>query len=351
MSDKDKPLVNKDDTILHALQTIDKMQLQIVLVVDEDMKLLGTVTDGDIRRGFLKGLKFEDKVERVMNSSPTTVDEETSWTQSSAIMRKKQIHQLPVVDKQGRLVGLHLDNAPTRIENEVVLMAGGFGKRLNELTENCPKPLLKIGAKPILETILDNFIEAGFYKFTISLGYLGSMISDYFGDGSKWGVQITYVTETKPLGTAGALSLLKNKPNLPFVIMNGDLLTRVDLKSLMQFHKEQKSIATMCVRGFEQNIPYGVVKTEDHVITSLEEKPVQNVLVNAGIYVLNPECLNFIPKDEFFNMTSLFEKLIENGKKPAAFPIHEYWIDIGRPDEFTQAGSDYKEIFARKNGS
>jgi len=346
----DKILVKKEDSILHVLKVIDETQLQIALIADENMKLLGTVTDGDIRRGFLKGLKFEDPIELVMNKTPITANENITRTQAHALMQKRQIHQLPVVDAQGTLVGLHLDSVlqVTKLENEVVLMAGGLGKRLNELTENCPKPMLKIGAKPILETILENFIEAGFYRFTISLGYLGNMISDYFEDGSKWGVQINYVHETEPLGTAGALSLLSKKPAAPFIVMNGDLLTRVDLKSLMQFHRDQTAIATMCVRGFEQNIPYGVVKTEDHIITSLEEKPVQNILVNAGIYVLDPECLSYIPKDKFFNMTSLFEKLITKGKKPAAFPIHEYWIDIGVPEEFSRAHDDYNYIFMQK---
>ena len=346
----DKIIVKADDSIVQVLKAIDESQLQIALITDSNMKLLGTVTDGDIRRGFLKGLKLEDKIHEVMNKKPITAAENITRSQALALMRKRQIHQLPVVDKNGILVGLHLDDSliTSRLENEVILMAGGFGKRLNEMTENCPKPMLKIGTKPILETIIDSFIEAGFYKFTISLGYLGHMISDYFGDGSKWGVQINYVEETEPLGTAGALSLLKNKPSLPFIIMNGDLLTKVDLKSLLQFHNEHKSIATMCVRGFENNIPYGVVKIDGQRITSLEEKPIQSVLVNAGIYVLEPQCLEFIPKKQFFNMTSLFEKLIAENKMPTAFPIHEYWIDIGRPDEFNRADSDYSEVF--KNG-
>jgi len=347
-----KILLESDDTIFKTLKILDETSLQIALITDKNMKLLGTVTDGDIRRGFLKGLKFDDKIELVMNKTPITAPGDISRSQALAIMQKRQIHQLPVIDANGNLVGLHLDNSlqAVRLENEVVLMAGGAGKRLNEMTENCPKPMLKIGAKPILETIIDNFTEAGFYKFTISLGYLGNMISDYFGDGSKWGVNIDYITETVPLGTAGALSLLKKRPSMPFIIMNGDLLTRVDFKSLLQFHSEQKSIATMCVRGFEHNIPYGVVKTVDHVITSLQEKPIQSLLVNAGIYVLEPKCLDYVPSGKFFNMTSLFEKLIDEKKKPAAFPIHEYWIDIGQPEEFSRAGDDYFHIFKQKDG-
>ena len=345
-----KLLVTKEDSILSVLKVIDREAKQIALIVDKTNKLLGTVTDGDIRRGFLKGLKFEDKIELVMNKNPVTGRETISATQALSLMHKRQIHQLPVVDKNGVLVGLHLDSSleAARLENEVVLMAGGFGKRLNEMTENCPKPMLKVGAKPILETIIDNFMEAGFYKFTISIGYLGGVIRDYFGNGEKWGVQIDYVEEKEPLGTAGALSLLKKKPTLPFFIMNGDLLTKVDLKSLLQFHHEHDSIATMCVRGFENNIPYGVVKTDNYVINSLEEKPVQSILVNAGIYVLNSECLDYIPKGKFFNMTTLFEKLIAEKKKPAAFPIHEYWIDIGQPEEYDRADNDYRQIFKKK---
>lgn len=350
MTDKASKIIIKEDTsILKALELLDETALQILLVVDDNYRLIGAITDGDVRRGVLKGIKFEEPVNKIMNKTPIAVDEKTTRSQALSIMSKRHIHQLPVVDKDKVLIGLHLDNSliGTRLDNEIILMAGGFGKRLNELTENCPKPLLKIGSKPILETIIESFIEAGFYRFTISLGYLAHMITDYFGDGSKWGVEIKYIHETEPLGTAGALSLLEKRPEKPFLIMNGDLLTRVDFKSLLNFHREHKSPATMCVRGFEHNIPYGVVKINEHEITALEEKPIQSVLVNAGIYVLEPECLDYIPKNQFFNMTSLFEKLIAENKKPAAFPIHEYWIDIGQPEEFNKAGNEYFQIFTK----
>ena len=336
--------ITQDVSILDAIKVIDSGGVQIALVVDGVGKLVGTVTDGDVRRGVLKGIDFNEPISKIMFTKPSVGKRDTTISQALAIMHRKQIHQLPIVDEQGKLIGLKLSETlyESRLENEVVLMAGGFGKRLNEMTESCPKPMLKVGKKPILETILENFVAAGFYKFTISLGYLGHMISGYFGDGSKWGAEINYITENEPLGTAGALSLLKQKPKLPFVVMNGDLLTQVDLKSLLQFHNNHNAIATMCVRGFEHSIPYGVVNIEEHIITGLEEKPIQSVLVNAGIYVLSPHCWNYIPKKKFFNMTTLFDKLIADGKKPIAFPIHEYWIDIGRKEDFDKASLEAK---------
>jgi NDP-sugar pyrophosphorylase family protein len=227
-------------------------------------------------------------------------------------------------------------------------MAGGLGTRLRPLTDDIPKPLLKVGNKPILETIIRNFAEHGFVNITISLNYKGDMIKDYFGDGSDFGVNIDYVEENKRLGTAGALSLLKENPHEPFFVMNGDLLTDVNFSHLLDFHSFGNSTATMCVREYEYQVPYGVIQTKDSDITSIVEKPIQKFFVNAGIYVLSPSVFNDIPENEFFDMPTLFNILIEKQKKVSSFPIHEYWLDIGRMSDFEQAQSEYFRIFSEK---
>jgi len=226
------------------------------------------------------------------------------------------------------------------------LMAGGLGSRLGELTKDTPKPLLKVGTKPILEVILENFISHGFHRFYISVNYKAEMIRDYFGDGSRWGVEIRYLHEHKRLGTAGALSLLPDNPTLPVLVMNGDLLTKVNFRQLIDFHNETNSKATMCVREFELQVPYGVVQIANHRLRAIEEKPVQRFFVNGGIYVLSPDMLQFIPEDSFYDMPTLFDEIIARGEETSVFPIREYWIDIGRADDFERANDEvYKEGF------
>lgn len=340
-------------SVLDAIQAIDRGRMQIALVVNENGHLIGTVTDGDVRRGILSGLALSAPAGSIMNISPVTGDAGMTNEQMLSLMRMKDIHQLPLVDSTGQLTGVEVLASlwlKIRQDNQVVLMAGGFGKRLKERTADCPKPLLEIGRKPILETILDSFVEHGFYKFTISLGYRGQQIADYFGNGSRWGVEINYVYEKEPLGTAGALSLLPERPIKPFFIMNGDVLTKVNFRQLLRFHEEQnqtqKALATMCVRGFEHMIPYGVIKLDGTNIQSIEEKPVQNVMVSAGIYMLEPDALEYIPMQQYFDMPSLFDMLIRYQKPAAAFPIHEYWMDVGHPEDFERADREYDQFFA-----
>lgn len=344
-------LVNQNNTIKEALKIIDTGAIRIALVVDEENRLLGTLSDGDIRRGLLNGKTLDDSIESLYYKNPTIAlhTESKDKIIQKAIMN--QVYQIPLVDENNKLVDIvnlaTLLNI-TKKRNRVILMAGGLGTRLRPLTDDIPKPLLKVGNKPILETIIRNFAEHGFVNITISLNYKGDMIKDYFGDGSDFGVNIDYVEENKRLGTAGALSLLKENPHEPFFVMNGDLLTDVNFSHLLDFHSFGNSTATMCVREYEYQVPYGVIEIKDSEISSIVEKPIQKFFVNAGIYVLSPSVFNDIPENEFFDMPTLFNILIKKQKKVSSFPIHEYWLDIGRMSDFEQAQSEYFRIFSEK---
>jgi NDP-sugar pyrophosphorylase family protein len=257
-----------------------------------------------------------------------------------ALMRRKVIHHLPLIDEDHRLVGLAtLDDLVGAVErpNWVVLMAGGLGTRLHPLTKECPKPLLKVGEKPILEIILESFAEQGFKQIFLSVNYKAEMIQDYFGEGDRWGVQINYIHEKERLGTAGALSLLPGQPTTPMIVMNGDILTRTSFDSLLKFHEAQNAVATMAVREYDFQVPYGVVRVDGTKIEAIEEKPVQHFFVNAGIYTLSPKALAYIPKNTFFDMPTLFEHLIAANQPTAAYPLREYWIDIGRISDLEKA--------------
>lgn len=339
-------LISPQSTILEALQIIDRGSVQIALVADEHKRLLGTVTDGDVRRGILRGISLESPVQTIMNVKPNVSRSDDSREVIFGKMRQYNLRQIPVLDSNDRIIRLDLLDEilrQERCDNWVVLMAGGLGTRLSPLTDNCPKPLLKVGSKPILEVILENFIANGFHRFFISVNYMAEMIIDHFGDGSRWGVEIRYIYETKRLGTAGALSLLPFVPEEPLLVMNGDLLTKVNFRQLLDFHKEMKAKATMCVRDYEYQVPYGVVKVNNNRLTSIEEKPLQHYFISGGIYVVQPEALKHIPRDTFYDMPTLFSRLIALEEETSVFPIREYWIDIGRIDDFERANSEYKE--------
>lgn len=348
MKDWKKVLINPDVTIRETIRVIDGGALKIALVVDPGQRLLGTVSDGDVRRGILRGCSLEDPVQQVMNTSPTVAAQNESRERILALMKLKQVYQIPVVDTDGKLVGLEILErileAP-RHDNWVVLMAGGLGSRLKPLTDDTPKPLLKVGGKPILETILENFIEYGFTNFHVSVNYKAELIEEYFGDGSRWGARIEYLREDKKLGTAGALGLLPQRPDAPLLVMNGDVLTKVNFQQLLEFHREHQAAATMCVREYDFQIPYGVVTVNNHRILTIEEKPVHRFFVNAGIYVLEPGALDLIPKDTFFDMPTLFEKLVAQQQETAVFPVREYWLDIGRMDDFERAEGEFGKVF------
>ncbi|MFI8711545.1 nucleotidyltransferase family protein [Brevibacillus brevis] len=341
-------LVSPQSPILHTLEIIDKNARQIALIADENDRLLGTVTDGDIRRGLLKGRALQDPISLIMNSFPTVASPYETRENILALMKIKKIHQIPIVDEDGKIVHVEVLNdllRPTRKDNWVILMAGGLGTRLHPLTHDCPKPLLKVGNKPLLETILQSFIDQGFHRFYISVKYKAEMIQEHFGDGSNWGISIQYLQEKESLGTAGALSLLPEKPSEPFFVMNGDLLTKVNFEQLLDFHKTYQAQATMCVREYDHQIPYGVVRLDKYRLTSIEEKPTQRFFVNAGIYVLSPDAVENIPHNQYFDMPSLFDHLVKNQQQTIAFPIREYWLDIGRMADFERANMEFAEVF------
>ncbi len=337
-------LIAPSMTIFQTMKVIDKTSLQFAVVVDDENKLLGTVTDGDIRRGLLNGLTLESKIQEVMNTSPLVVEEGKSIFYYKEVLRLKNRKQLPITNDQNQVVDIFfLDQVQDVFpkENEVIIMAGGLGSRLRPLTDKIPKPMLKVGSKPILETIIESFRSYGFSNFVLAVNYKKEIIQDYFQYGNSLGVNITYLEENKRLGTAGALSLIHNRPQQPFIVINADILTKLNYELLLDFHIESDSVGTMCVREYNYEVPYGVIKTDNYKLLSIEEKPVQRWFVNAGIYVLDPEVLEYIPKNEFFDMPELFKKLIELGQSVSAFPLREYWMDIGQKGDFEKANVDF----------
>jgi dTDP-glucose pyrophosphorylase len=327
-------------TLGDVLARIDASGYQIALVVGENDRLLGVVTDGDVRRAILQGVPLSSPVTTVMNPNPVTARQGSSSREQLATMRRQIVHQLPIVSAGNGVVGLVLIDdliGATEKPNWVVLMAGGQGSRLRPLTESVPKPMLVVRGKPILEGILENLVNEGFRRFYISVNYRAEMITGHFGDGSSWGIEINYLRENTALGTAGALSLLPRPPQHPLLVMNGDLLTRANLASLLEFHEVHGSLATMAVREYDLQVPYGVVRTSGERITAVEEKPVQRFFINAGIYVLSPQALTHIPRDTVFDMPTLFERLNASGALTTAFPLREYWLDIGRVEDYVQA--------------
>ncbi len=343
-------LVAGVSTIRETIRTIDAGAIQIALVVDDALHLVGTATDGDIRRAILRGASLEDPVATIMNTQPVTARINETREQILLIMRAKQLHQIPVLDTEGRLVGVEIIDRllePEQKENPVIIMAGGLGSRLRPLTDDCPKPMLRVGNKPILQTILENFIEHGFYDFHFSVNYMAEMVKEHFGDGKEWNVKISYLEEEKKLGTAGALGLLNVKPTMPMVVMNGDLLTKVNMQHLLDFHCERNAIATMCVREYEQQVPYGIVKIDGDRLLGIHEKPSNKYFVNAGIYVLNPAVLDYFSAGTVLDMPNLFERIMADQEHVAVFPLREYWLDIGRVDDLERARSEYQSKFSQ----
>lgn len=341
-------LLQADQSILDAVKTIEAGSLQIALVVDMAGILVGTVTDGDVRRGLLRGVRLDDSVTQVMNREPKTIRQSLGRDEALRLMRRLEIHQLPVIDELGRVVGLELLDElirPPVQDTWVVLMAGGLGTRLMPLTQATPKPLLPVGGKPLIETIIGNFIDQGFERFFLSVNYKAEMFRSHFGDGSQLGVRIEYLEENQALGTAGALSLLPEPPPGPVIVMNGDLLTSIDFRHLLNFHRDQRGAATMCVREYSFQVPYGVVEIDGHRLTRITEKPVQSFFVSAGIYVLEPDVLGLIPPGTFFNMPDLFDAAAAAERETLAFPIREYWLDIGRFDDLERARSEFDKVF------
>ncbi|MBU2490704.1 MAG: nucleotidyltransferase family protein [Proteobacteria bacterium] len=342
-------LLSPDQSVLTALATMDRSALQIGLVVDGGQRLLGTVTDGDVRRALLAGKDLKSPVSGIMFTGFTSASPGDSDEAVLFAMRKKDLRQIPVVDPEGRVVGLRLLRdmvRPGNRENLVVLMAGGEGARLLPLTENRPKPMLHVAGKPVLQTIIENFAAQGFRRFQVSVNYLGQMIEDHFGDGSALGVSIGYLREDRKLGTGGALGLLPERPDAPFFVMNSDLLTTVGFSKILDFHLANRAQATMCVRQYQFEVPYGVVRAAGHKLSGIDEKPVHRFFVNAGIYVLDPAVLDLVPQNEFLDMPTLFTRLMEKGGECVVFPLCEYWLDIGHREDYERAKGEYPGVLS-----
>ena len=347
MTEKDwkKATILESANMAEAIRVMDQGSLRIALVQDSAGRLKGTITDGDIRRALMSGLDQQAPVTALMNKSPTSIRGDEDRDLILDLMANKDILHLPIVDAQGRLTGLetleHLTWASNKLPNTVFLMAGGFGKRLHPLTHDVPKPMLQVGSKPILQTILEQFVHQGFVNFVLTTHYKSEMISDHFGDGGHWGVNIEYLHESEPLGTAGGLGQLPgDHKSHPVIVMNGDLLTRLNFRHLLEFHEQSAATATMCVREHTFTIPYGVVHTDGENITGIVEKPVHRYSVNAGIYVLSPELIESIPADSCIDMTTVLQGALEQDKPVVTFPVHEYWLDIGRMEDYERANLD-----------
>jgi dTDP-glucose pyrophosphorylase len=348
MKNIEKIKISATSTIEEALIVIDSGAVKIALVVNDDNQLLGTLSDGDIRRGLLRRKTLGDTIEDVYSRSPIIVNERDSRETLLDLCSTHKIGQIPIIGDDKQIVDLFiLDEGLSKkqYENTAVLMVGGLGTRLWPLTENMPKPMLKVGDKPILQIIVEGFFKHGFTNITMCLGYKSSVIQDFFQDGSAFGVSIKYIIEKERMGTAGALTLLQQTLNKPFFVMNGDLLTNVNYEQMLDFHESHNSKATMCVCEYDIKVPYGVVNIKEESISSIEEKPIHKFFVNAGIYLLEPDCINLIPKNTFYDMPSLFEQLIVKREKTISFPLKEYWLDIGRISEYEKANLDYKMVF------
>lgn len=343
MKSIDKLKIFSDSTIKQALKIISDGAIHIAIVVDRKDKFIGTLSDGDIRRGFLKGLNLKSPIKSLVSKKPIFANKKDTEEKLLKIALSKKIYQIPVVEDTGKVIGIHVLDELIRYKdksNKVVIMAGGKGMRLRPLTKNTPKPMLKVGDKPILQTLIEKFRENGYKNFVICVNYKSNVIKDFFSDGDKFGVKIEYIQEKSRMGTAGALSLFKKKPTEPFFVINGDLLTNLDFEKLLNFHYDQNSEATMCVREYNIESPYGEVKLDNEKIKSIEEKPKHKYYVNAGVYVLEPKCISLIPK-KYFDMPSLFKIMIKKNKNIVSFPLGEYWLDIGKFNDYKKANIDF----------
>ena len=324
-------IIPEASTVQDVIENLDRVALQIVLITDETGRLAGTITDGDVRRGLLRGLDLTSSVTEIIQRGPMVVKPGVSRLEIQSLMSATKIHQIPIVDEVGMVVGLHFWDSPadSKRENIFVIMAGGTGTRLMPHTVKTPKAMLPVAGKPMLEHIINHAKANGFRNFVIAIRYLGHVVEDYFASGNRFGVNIEYIREDSPLGTAGALSLLKPLPNAPFIVSNCDILTDLNYGKLLDFHIENDSDATMAVKTYEWKHPFGVVETSGIAITGIVEKPVARTNVNAGVYVLNPVTLDCVEKGTPLDMTTLFDILRARRMRTVAFTIHERWSDVG----------------------
>lgn len=338
-----KLMIASDEKIFKAIEILDNTEKKIVLVTDEKKRLLGTITDGDIRRGLIKKIEIDQSVNKIMNKKPIYISHHISRNDALNIMKDKDILHLPITDKEKKIIDIYFANESTAIQmkNTVLLMAGGFGKRLFPITAKIPKPMIKIGGKPILERIIENFKGYGFVNFEISTHYLPSKIKNYFKDGKKWNINISYINEDQPLGTAGSIALIKNKDSLPIILANGDIITDLNFEELLKFHNKHNAEITLVIKEYNVQVPYGVVETNNLSIKKIHEKPNQKFHINSGVYVINRSIIKNLKKNKALSMSDLINKSIKLRKKIMAFPIHEQWIDVGEYAQLDKARKNY----------
>jgi dTDP-glucose pyrophosphorylase len=335
-----KTLTYKKGLLLEdVVKKIDSNGDGFLALIDESQKLYGVITDGDIRRAFLNK---ETVVDRIINLKPMTLPEGTSLEKIISVLKRKRRRQMPIVNSSNVLIDLiTLDELEfdTFFEETVVIMAGGMGTRLGDLTKHTPKPMLKVGDKPILEHIINNFQKYGFVNFSVSVNYKSEVIKDYFNNGEKLGVDISYIEENKPLGTAGAISLLKEELKTDdILVINGDVLANINFADLLKFHRSQNAAMTICSKEFRFNIPYAVFETNDEdQLISFKEKPDLDFWVNSGIYVLNQKMLSYLPKDTFYNMTDLVQLALEKKENVKIYKTKDFWVDIGQIQDYERA--------------
>jgi len=335
-----KTLVKSNSSLEVAIRKLEQTALQVVLVIGKNKRLVGTITDGDIRRGLLKGLTTKDKINSVISKNPVTVNSLASENKIKKIMSKFNIRQIPIVNKKKQVVNLFvLDklNFSKKISNKIIFMVGGKGKRLMPLTKLTPKPMLRIKGIPILERLVKKAKIEGFYNFVFITNHLEKVIKNYFKSGSRWGVKIKYFNENTPLGTAGGLRHIKDNKNNPVIVSNGDVISEVNFRNLIDFHQKQNNEVTIAVKKLEVENPYGVVKMSQEKVVDLIEKPVSRSYVSAGIYVFNSYLFKKIKKNKYTDMTSFINKLLKDKVKINACPLHESWTDIGKH-------TDYKKV-------
>ncbi|MFK4506019.1 nucleotidyltransferase family protein [Bradyrhizobium daqingense] len=342
-----KAIVGTEATVSEAIAAIESGSIQIALVLDNG-RLAGIVTDGDIRRGLLRGIPLTGRATDMMNANPVSASVTLPRDERLRLMRQRSIKQLPLLDANGHVIGVEtfdeLLEAP-RYENPVLIMAGGLGERLGVLTREMPKPMLHVGGRPLLETIVRNFVQQGFRNIFISVNYKAELIQNHFGDGASFGAAIRYVHEAQRLGTAGALGLLPSTPDLPLVVTNGDILTTINYGALVDFHNATPADATMAVREHKVHVPYGVVTAAEGYLQVIREKPTESWFVSAGIYVIGPTVFRLVDRGVKIDMPAVLERVVASEGRVAVYPIREYWLDIGRVEDFEQAHAEFHEVF------
>lgn len=344
----EKYCIKENSTIKEAMKNIDINLTGACLVINEDNQLLGVISDGDIRRAILNNRTINDKIDGIYNSKYKYMSKIESKKKVIEYMLKHKIRQMPILDENKRLEDLYFLDDIISYEpkdNYVFILAGGLGTRLRPLTEKIPKPMLKIGDKPMLQHIIEQFREYGFKNFLISLNYKGEIIEEFFKDGREFDVNIEYIKETKKLGTAGSIILAANKLNKPFIVINGDILTGVDFDCFLNHHIDNGFKITAGVRNYEIKVPYGVMVAENSLIKSVEEKPEYTFYINSGIYAVDPEVIKYIPKNQSYNMTDLINDAAKDNYKSGIYQITEYWTDIGQIEDYKRANEDIKKFF------